>query len=53
MFLTPRLNPIIVVALLAGLVLAFALGAGWVIKGLAVVCLVLYALVVVSGELWP
>jgi len=53
MLLTPRLNPIIVAASLAGLVLVFVLGAGWIIKALAVASLVLYVLVVLSGELWP
>jgi TRAP-type C4-dicarboxylate transport system permease small subunit len=52
MFLTPRLKPLVVVALVVGLVLAFGLGAGELLRWMAVGTAVLCALAFFGRELW-
>jgi hypothetical protein len=51
MFFFSKLNPIIVIALIVGIVLAFALGAGDIIRLMSFGALLLYAAAVLLGEL--
>jgi hypothetical protein len=51
MFFFSKLNPIIVLALVAGIVLTVALGAGEILQLLSFGALVMYAAAVLLGEL--
>lgn len=51
MFFFSKLNPIIVMALIAGIVLAFALGAGAIIQLFSFGALLMYAAAILLGEL--